>query len=405
MGKGFAQPKPEKKLGSSSHSSPVTSINKLTTNLINHFEDIPDPRTPRTKKHLLKDILVIAILAVIAGAEGWEDIENYGISKQQWLEEFLELPNGIPSDDTFRRVFEKLHPNVLEEKLVQWLQQLMGSVSQEVVSIDGKSLRGSYDRNQGIKALHLVSAWASEQRLVLGQVKVEDHSNEITAIPALLELIDLTGAIVTIDAMGTQQAIVAQIQEKKADYVLALKGNHPTLLAQVKNWFNQARAENFEGIELSYDQRIETGHHRREKRRVWAIPAEAFGRLHQQQHWSGLQSIIMVERVRYLWNKTTYESQYYLSSLPPDAQLNGRVIRQHWGIENRLHWNLDVTWREDRCRIRSYHSPRNFALLRRMALNALHQETTLKRSLRQKVKRAAMNNDYMMQIINCFCQA
>jgi predicted transposase YbfD/YdcC len=281
----------------------------------------------------------------------------------------------------------------------------MGSVATEVVSIDGKNLRGSYDRNQGIKALHLVSAWASEQRLVLGQVKVEDHSHEITAIPALLELIDLTGAIITIDAMGTQHAIVRQIREKKADYVLALKANHPTLLAQIKNWFNEARAHNFEGVDFSYDQRLETGHHRRKKRQVWAIPVSAFGDLHQQQQWSGLQSIIVVERVRHLWNKTTYEIQYYLSSLPPDAQLNGRVIRQHWGIENRLHWSLDVTWREDQCRIRSFHSPRNFALLRRIALNALHQETTLKRSLRQKVKRAAMNNDYMMQILQCFCQA
>ncbi len=275
----------------------------------------------------------------------------------------------------------------------------------EEVSIDGKSLRGSYDRNQGIKALHLVSAWASEQRLVLGQVKVEEHSNEITAIPSLLELIDLTGAIITIDAMGTQHTIVGQIREKKADYVLALKGNHPTLLAQIKHWFNQARAKDFEGVDISYDQRIETGHHRRERRQVWGIPVSAFGGLHQQQQWSGLQSIIVIERVRHLWNKTTHELQFYLSSLPPDAQLNGRVIRQHWGIENQLHWTLDVTWREDQCRIRSFHSPRNFAWLRRIALNALHQETTLKRSLRQKVKRAAMNNDYMMQILNCFCQA
>lgn len=405
MGKGFVQPQLTETSDSKTDSSPVTNIEQLTTSLINHFEDVPDPRATRTRRHLLKDILVIAVLAVIAGAEGWEDIENYGISKQRWLEEFLELPHGIPSDDTFRRVFEKLHPNFLEEKLAQWLQQLMGSVSTEVVSIDGKSLRGSYDRNQGIKALHLVSAWASEQRLVLGQVKVEDHSNEITAIPALLELIDLTGAIITIDAMGTQHAIVRQIREKKADYVLALKANHPTLLTQVKNWFNEARAKDFEGVDLSYDQRLETGHHRREKRRVWAIPVSAFGGLHQQQQWSGLQSIIVVERVRHLWNKTTYEIQYYLSSLPPDAQLNGRVIRQHWGIENQLHWSLDFTWREDQCRIRSFHSPRNFALLRRIALNALHQETTLKRSLRQKVKRAAMNNDYMMQILQCFCQA
>lgn len=405
MGKGFTVDTASPKSHSPLNKSLVRSTKELETSLLSYFDEIPDPRAERTRKHLLKDIIIIAILAVIAGAEGWEDMENYGISKQQWLEEFLELPNGIPSDDTFRRVFEKLNPQVLEEKLTQWLQQLVGSVVSEVVSIDGKSLRGSYDRNQGVKALHLVSAWASEQRLVLGQVKVEDHSNEITAIPALLKLIDITGAIVTIDAMGTQHSIVQQLQKKKADYVLSLKANHPTLHSQVKEWFKQARATNFEGVDISYDQRLETGHHRREKRQVWAIPVTAFGGLYQQQQWAGLQSIIVVERVRHLWNKTTQEIQFYLSSLPPDAALNGRVIRQHWGIENQLHWTLDVNWHEDQCRVRSFHSPRNLALLRRIALNALNQETTVRRSLRQKVKRAAMNNDYMMQVLNSFCQA
>ncbi|MCA2657053.1 MAG: ISAs1 family transposase, partial [Microcystis sp. M049S2] len=187
---------------------------------------MPDPRVSRTQKHLLTDILVIAILAVIAGAEGWEDMENYGLSKQCWLSEFLELPNGIPSDDTFRRVFERINPEALAKVLSQWLPHLIGSLSGEIVPIDGKNLRGSYDRNQGIKALHLVTAWAGEQKLVLGQVKVEDKSNEITAIPALLELLDLQGAIITLDAMGTQTAIINHIQAKKADYVVALKANH-----------------------------------------------------------------------------------------------------------------------------------------------------------------------------------
>lgn len=189
----------------------------------------------RTKQHLLKDILVIAILAVIAGADGWEDMENYGISKLTWLQKFLKLPNGIPSDDTFRRVFEKLDPKMLQQKLAQWINQLIGSISQEVIPIDGKSLRGYYDRQKGVKNLHLVTAWASEHRLVLGQVKVEDHSNEITAIPALLELIDITGAIITIDAMGTQAEIVRLIRQKKGDYVVTLKSHHPTLYNKRKN--------------------------------------------------------------------------------------------------------------------------------------------------------------------------
>jgi hypothetical protein len=198
MDKGFDRVVNEpKSLATPDRSQPI-SLAQLQGCLSTYFDDIPDPRVDRTKQHLLKDILVITILAAIAGAQGWEDIENYGLSKQQWLENFLELPNGIPSDDTFRRVFEKLDPKVLEEKLSQWLQQIMGSVCQEIIPIDGKSLRGSYDREKGLKNLHLVTAWASGQRLVLGQVKVEDHSNEITAIPALLELLDIAGAIITI---------------------------------------------------------------------------------------------------------------------------------------------------------------------------------------------------------------
>lgn len=302
-------------------------------------------------------------------------------------------------------VFEKLDPKILEEKLSQWLQKIMGSVSSEIIPIDGKSLRGSYDREKGLKNLHLVTAWASEQRLVLGQVKVEDHSNEITAIPALLELIDITGAIITIDAMGTQTEIVRLIHQKKADYVLALKSNHPTLYNQVKDWFNIAITQEFMGIEVSYDSRTEKEHHRIETRKVWAVSVASLGGLYKQEQWAGLRTIVMVERIRHLWNKTTCEVHFYLSSLPVDAQINGRVIRQHWSIENQMHWSLDVTFNEDKCRIRSLNSPQNFALVRRMALNAVNTETTLKRSLRQKRKRAAMNNDYMMQILKSFCQA
>ena len=229
MEKGFAPVARTQKSKNQSNLTQAISIEHLQASLSTYFDNIQDPRVDTTKQHLLKDIIIITILAVIAGADGWEDIENYGLSKQEWLEEFLELPNGIPSDDTFHRVFEKLDPKILEDKLCQWLQKIMGSVSSEIIPIDGKSLRGSYDREKGLKNLHLVTAWASEQRLVLGQVKVEDHSNEITAIPALLELIDITGAIITIDAMGTQTEIVRLIPQKKADYVVPLKSNHPTL--------------------------------------------------------------------------------------------------------------------------------------------------------------------------------
>jgi predicted transposase YbfD/YdcC len=405
MEKGFARVVNQPKSSPTISRPGSIDLQDLQMGLSNYFDDLPDPRVDRTKQHLLKDILVITILATIAGAVGWEDIENYGLSKQQWLEEFLELPNGIPSDDTFRRVFERLDPKVLEQKLSQWLQQIMGSVFQEIIPIDGKSLRGSYDREKGLKNLHLVTAWASEQRLVLGQVKVEDHSNEITAIPALLELIDISGAIITIDAIGTQTEIVRLIRQKKADYVVALKSNHPILYNQVKSWFESAKAQEFTGVKMSYDSRTEKGHHRIENRQVWAVSITQLGGLYKQEQWAGLHTIVIVERVRHLWNKITHEVQFYLSSLPVDAQLNGRAIRQHWGIENQVHWSLDVTFNEDKSRIRSLNSPQNFALVRRLALNAVNTETTLQRSLRQKIKRAAMNNDYMMQILKCFCQA
>jgi predicted transposase YbfD/YdcC len=383
----------------------INSLQEIQANLFNLIEEIPDPRMERTQKHIFKDILVIAILAVIAGAKGWEDMENYGIAKQEWLKEFLALPSGIPSDDTFRRVFERIEPQALEKCLQSWIKSCLGDVEKEVIPIDGKCLRGSYDRNQGIKALHTVTAWASEQKLVLAQVRVESKSNEITAIPALLELLDITGAIITLDAMGTQTEIVKLIRQKKADYIVSLKANHPTLYQQVQQWFTHYKAENFQGIEYDYHQQLETAHHRTEKRCVWAFPLEVMGGLYQQEKWSGLKTIVVVERTRRLWNQTQHEIQFYFSSLPADAIVLGRAIRQHWRIENQVHWILDVTWREDQCRIRLGHSPANFALLRRIALNILNQETTFRRSLIQKSKQAAMNNNYMIKVLHSFCQA
>jgi hypothetical protein len=228
MSRGFGSQsiEPQNSAHAVSQPTPVADMDSIQQSLIEHFGDIEDPRVERTKKHQLTDILVIAILAVIAGAQGWEDIENYGISKQKWLEEFLALPNGIPSDDTFRRVFEFIDPEALHRSFVGWVETLVTQLGGEIVSIDGKTIRGSYDRTQGKSALHVVKAWAREQRLVLAQLKVEAKSNEITAIPGLLELLDLTGCVVTIDAMGTQTEIAQQIIDNKANYVLALKANH-----------------------------------------------------------------------------------------------------------------------------------------------------------------------------------
>ncbi|WP_016948819.1 ISAs1 family transposase [Anabaena sp. PCC 7108] len=363
-----------------------------------HFTEVKDPRVERTRLHLLTDIITISLLAVIAGAEGWEDIEEYGLSKKEWLETFLELPEGIPSADTFRRVFERINPKEFEQCFRKWVQSLVDNLGVEVVAIDGKTHRGSYDRESKLKALHTVSAWACENRLILGQMKVNCKSNEITAIPALLETLDLSGCIITIDAMGTQKSIAEQIIAGNADYI-SLKDNHPTLHQQVKNWFETAQLLDFKGVDVSISQRVEKGHHRIENRTVYTVPILQLPALYEQNQWAELTTVVMVVRKIQHWNKTTHEVQFYITSLKSDANKIGSAIRQHWGIENSVHWTLDVTFHEDESRIRSMHSPQNFALLRRIALNALDREPTFRRSIRQKSRRAAMNNLYMVSVL------
>jgi predicted transposase YbfD/YdcC len=393
---GFKSPKQAIK---NSPKMSIANATALTEKMASVFSEIEDPRVERTRVHLLADILIIAILSVIAGAKGWEDMENYGLSKYEWLEEFLALPEGIPSADTFRRVFERINPKRFEQCFRCWVDSIVETIGAQVIPIDGKTLKGSYDRVLGKTALHLVSAWSSEYRLVLGQVKVADKSNEITAIPALLELLNIAGCIITIDAMGAQTAIASQIFNAKADYVLALKANHPKLHEQVKNWFEKSLSSGFEGIINSYDERVEKGHHRTEKRQVWCVPVSQLPPLHHQNDWLGLKCLVMVVRVRHLWNKTTREVQFYLTSLDCDACKLGKAIRLHWGVENGLHWTLDVTFNEDACRVRTGHAPQNLSLLRRIALNALNLEQSFKRSNRQKSNRAAMDNNYMLTIL------
>ncbi len=366
---------------------------------LSQFERLKDPRKPKGIEHNFLSIVLIAILATIGGATGWEDIELYAQSHQTWLATFLDLKHGIPHADTYRRVFALIPPEALQECFLGWVKQIVEATGAQVIPIDGKTLKGSYDRGTRQSTLHMVSAWASENRLMLGQVKVESKTNEIKAIPALLKLLDITGCIITIDAMGTQTEIAKQIIDKGADYVLCLKANHPTLWNQVRVWFEQAQQNRFEEIEHRYDGRVEAGHHRRETRKIWAVPLSAMGDLHQITQWAGLKTIVMVSRVRRLWNKTTREVMFYLSSLSCDAVLIGQAIRAHWGIENQLHWVLDVTFREDASRIRKGHGAENFSLLRRMAVGLLNQENSTKRSLKQKTKRAAMSPDYMLDVL------
>ena len=398
MSNGFSSP-PEQRSGRSKGLRAAVDAEQVQQQWLSQFEALEDPRGRQGREHAFLSIVLIAILATIGGASGWEEIELYGESHQIWLSTFLDLKQGIPHADTYRRVFERIAPEALQRCFLQWVSQVVEATGAQVIPIDGKSVRGSYERSKKQSALHLVSAWASEHRLMLGQVKVDSKSNEITAIPALLKLLDISGCIITIDAMGTQTEIAQAIVDKGGDYVLSLKANHPTLYGQVKGWFETAQAKDFAGIESSYDQRIEAGHQRQEKRQVWAIPVSAIPDLYQPAAWAGLQSVVMVVRVRHLWNKTTREVQFYLSSLPWDAVRIGRAIRAHWGIENQLHWVLDVTFGEDASRIRTGHSPENFALMRRMAISWLNQETSTKRSLRQKTKRAAMDSNYMLQVL------
>ena len=372
----------------------------LNVSFLNHFETLTDPRIERSKEHLLIDIVAIAILAVISGADGWGAIELYGKAKYEWLRGFLKLPNGIPSHDTFSRVFARLEPKQFQECFLSWVNSITKKLELEVIAIDGKTMKQSYDRNQSQKPLHIVSAWSASHQLVLGQKKINNKSNEVTAIPALLELLEIEESIITIDAMGCQKEIAALIIKKKGDYLLALKGNQKLLHKDVKNWFELARKEKFAGREHSYYQQIEAGHHRVEKRQIWTVAVSELLPLHNQSLWDGLKTVVMVVSERRLWNKTTTEVRFYLSSLASNAEKISQAIRSHWGIENSLHWTLDVTFSEDKSRIRKDHSPENFALIRRLAVNLLKQEKGFKGSLKMKRYLAGMDNNYLVKILD-----
>jgi predicted transposase YbfD/YdcC len=375
--------------------------NFLSQSLFRHFLTLTDPRIDRTKQHLLIDIVAIAILAVLGGADGWLAIEEYGKAKYEWLKTFLKLPNEIPSHDTFSRVFARLNPVEFEQCFLNWVNSITEKLGVDVIAIDGKTMKQSYDREQQQKALHIVSAWSASNQLVLGQQKVQDKSNEITAIPALIELLEIEGSIITIDAMGCQKDIAAIIIKKKANYLLALKANQPLIYEQVKSWFERHLNAGTLAKECSYYQRVEGGHHRVEKREVWTVNVANLPGLHNQSLWIGLTTIVMVISERRLGHKTTKAVRFYLSSLPNNAEKIAGAIRSHWGIENTLHWTLDVTFGEDSSRIRRDNAPENFALLRRLGLNLLKQETTLNTSLKMKRYRAAMDNEYLMRILEC----
>lgn len=375
----------------------MSSSNLPSSSLLTHFETLEDPRTAYLIEHRLLDIVALTICAVVCGAEGWEDIEAYGRSKLDWLKTFLELPNGIPSHDTISRLFARLEPSKLQECFVSWVKAIAQLSEGEVIAIDGKSVRHSYDKGKGKGAIHMVSAWASENRLALGQVKVADKSNEITAIPQLLDILDIQGCIVTIDAMGAQKEIAKQIIDEGADYVLSLKGNQGNLHQDVQQLFDWASKTDFKDIEHDVHQTIDKGHGRLEKRRYYLLGNVEH--LVDAQQWTGLKRVGMIESVRHIEGKpTTTERRYYLTSLDGGVERFAQASRDHWGIENRLHWSLDVVFREDDSRIRNDHAPENMTLIRKIALNLLTKETS-KGSKKRKRLKAGWDNDFLIEVL------
>jgi len=373
---------------------------QLTELFTPFFATITDPRLQRGQRHSLLNVIILALCGTLAGADGWVDIERFCQHKRKFFKRYLDLPNGIPSHDTFGRVFSLLQPAALLACMQRWLESLRLAVCAEVIAIDGKTLRHSFDKAAEQGPLHLVSAWATQTRLVLGQVAVDSKSNEITAIPQLLALLELTGAIVTIDAMGCQKDIAADIIAHGANYVLALKDNQPTLCQKVHAFFRHHDQVGFIDKSIKRIQSTERGHGRVETREYYLAAAPMD--LPAEEQWLGLNTIGMVRRTRVQQGKKSVEVCYYISSLEPKVRKFAKAVRSHWGIENRLHWILDVTFAEDQSRVRKDHSPANLGMLRRLALSILQRDTTVKDSIRGKRQAAGWNEDRLLAFLTGF---
>ncbi len=374
----------------------------VNVSIVEHFSKVEDPRVVGRSSHRLIDIISITICAIISGAESWNDVQMYGEQKKDFLKKFLSLPHGIPSHDTFARVFSIIDPLALQDCFVSWVQQVFQSkANHEIIAIDGKSARRSHDRKGGQSPLHMVSAWASESGLVLGQRACDEKSNEITAIPELLKTLDLEGCIVTIDAMGCQKQIAEQIVSQKADYVFSLKGNQGATLDDVQRTFRLARQKRWKGVTYDWYETKEKGHGRVETRKYWTLEStpDKWGWIWRRTPWQNAHTIGMVESERTVDGKKTQETRYYISSLPNNAESLARAVRGHWGVENNLHWVLDVVFKEDESRIRLGHAQENLAVVRRIALNLLKQEKTKKGSLKGRRKCAGWDNDYLLTVL------
>jgi len=378
-------------------------IPKAIDQMFSYFAVVHDPRRQHpTTLHSLEAILTMTILATIGGAQNWVEIEQWGQAHHQWLAEFLDLTHGIPSHDTFGRVFALLEPTKLQQAFMAWMSAL-AKLAEEVIALDGKTIRRSLDRADGKGAIHVVSAWASINELVLVQFKVDDKSNEITALPELLAMLNLHGSVVTIDAMGCQVEIARQVVDQGGDYVLSLKANQPGLHRDCAELFEWLRGPHpiDEEVVLGYDAQVDGGHGRIETRKVWST--EALAGLEACERWPGLTTLVMVESTREILDQASMERRYYISSLPGttdnDAKRLNRVIRTHWEIENRVHWVLDVAMGEDTNRTRSGDSAQNLALIRKLALNLLRRETTVPAGIAAKQKRAGWDHNYLLRIL------
>ena len=362
--------------------------------LLEHFADLEDPRS-RQSPHGLMELLLTAVCAVLSGADGWAGVALWGRAKLPWLRQFLPFANGVASHDTFGRVFALLNAEVFEQCFIGWMRSVCGAFDGLQVALDGKTVRRS--KSSGQKAIHMVSAFASGLGLTLGQVKTAEKSNEITAIPELLDALLLKGCIVTIDAMGCQKAIAAKIVQQESDYALMVKNNQPGLAAAIDGFFNTAERIGYQGIPHTWAEWIEKDHGRIETRRC--VVTNDLSCLEERHDWPGVKTLVMVEAIRAVNGVASTERRYYISSRLAGAEHMGTVVRGHWGVENGLHWSLDVAFGEDQARMREGNSAENFSILRRIALNLIRQDKSVKAGIKNRRLLACCDDAYRQNLL------
>lgn len=370
-----------------------------STGFLDHFEDLPDPRMERQRLHSLESVLFMAVCAVICGGTSFVDMEDFGNAKLDWFSERLDMPNGVPSHDTFQRVFSLINPEEFQRCFIDWTEAIREAVDGDIIAFDGKTLRRSFDNATGMGAIHVLNAWSSANNFCLGQMKVDGKSNEITAMPKLIRLIDIRGCVITADALNCQKDIAKEIIEAGGDYVLAVKANQPSLHDDIRLLFEDAISEGFE-MPYSTDESDDWGHARAETRKCWSVcikDQEWF----KHSEWAGLSSIACMESTRRTRDGESVERRYFIASFDDTAKI-ARSIRHHWRVENKLHWVLDVDFDEDSCRARTDHEPENFALLRQIAHNLIRRESSKKVSIRRKINKAGWDNCFLARIVAGF---